>query len=279
METINLAPTARQRIIQPYIDQKIPHEVRTTPVSGVMQLRGQVVASNDGIGWLVFKPQTVKFFRKGDGDVTPYGAANVEATDAESNLQRSGSTDGARDMAIEGLQISPNGRLVSFAAADLDNFGTDPTNEDVLAALSGTDLLVDPFGLIIPPQLQSPFLLEDAIFQNLMSLSTVRIELDTSRPFKLGLAKLYPGMAGESMLHSPGLPHVDNAFGFSEGIVWHRDGKSDSDLKLVLELHRNVVIPLSQVTFPGGSATLPAFVFQRIAIDVLGVSVTELGTN
>jgi hypothetical protein len=280
MPDIKLAKTARDKILEPYEEGKIPYEFRTTPISAVAQMRGEVVATNDGIGWCLFRPQAVKFFRKGDGDTTVFGSVNnSDVTDAESNLQRAGSTDGARDMAIEGLQISPNGIVTQFAEADLDNFGTDPTDANVLAALRGQSMLLDPFGVVLPAQLQSPFLLESAIFQSLMQLSTVRIELDTSRPYKLGLASLYPGMSGQSMLRSNGLPATNNLFGFPEGILWKRDGKSDSDLKLIVELHRPVLVALSQVTFPGGSATLPANVYQRIAVDIIGVSVTELGDN
>jgi hypothetical protein len=278
MPEIKLAQTARDKILAPYEDSKTPYEFRTTPISAVMQFKGTVVATNDNTGWLVFQPQLVKFFRKGDGDSTVFGSATSDVTDAESNLQRGGSTDGARDMAIEGLQISPNGILTNLGAG-AGNFGTDPTDTDVLDALAGRAMLVDPFGVVTPAQLQSPFLLESCIFQSLMQLSTVRIELDTSRPYKLGVAALYPGMSGQSMLRSNGLPATNNLFGFPEGIMWKRDGKSDSDLKLILELHRKIVVPLSGVTLPGGSATIPIEVFQRVAVDIIGVSVTELGDN
>ena len=283
-ETVNLAMTAREKILKPYVDGLIPHEFRTTPVSSVSQFEGVVVAQpgSTTVAWLKFLPQTVKFFRKGDGDQIKVGALETDCTDAESNLQKGGSTDGARDMAIEGLQVSSAATILKYYAhgATPTGFGTAPTDEVVVAALAGEGHIVDPFGLIVPAQLQSPYLLEDALFTRLMQLSTIRIELDTSRPFKLGLAQLYPGSAGQSMLKSTGVPDANNAFMFKEGLLWKRDGRSDSDLKMVVELHRPIVMPISLVTLPGGqAATAPTHVYQRIMVDLLGVSVSELGDN
>ena len=281
-EVVKLAQTAREKILQPYIDGVIPHEFRTTPVSSVAQFEGNVVDATATMAWVKFLPQTVKFFRKGDGDQIKFGALETDCTDAESNLQKGGSTDGARDMAIEGLQVSSAATILKYFAHGVTptGFGTAPSDEVVRAALWGEGHIVDPFGLVVPPQLQSPYLLEDALFTRLMQLSTIRIELDTSRPFKLGLAQLYPGAAGQSMLKATGVPDAGNTFRFPEGLLWKRDGKSDSDLKMVVELHRPIVMPISLVTLPGGQAvSTPTNVYQRIMVDLLGVSVSELGDN
>jgi hypothetical protein len=283
-EVVNLAMTAREKIVKPYVDGLIPHEFRTTPVSSVGQLEGTVVSGGAGAtyAWVKFLPQVIKLFRKGEGDRLRLGALETDCTDAESNLQKGGSTDGARDMAIEGLQISGAGTIVKYFAHGVapTGFGVAPTDETVIAALAGEAHICDPFGLVVPPQLQSPYLLEDSLFTRLMQLSTVRIELDTSRPFKLGLCQLYPGASGQSMLKSTGIPDASNQFLFKEGLLWKRDGKSDSDLKMVIELHRPVIMPISLVTLPGGAAvTAPTAVYQRIMVDLLGVSVSELGDN
>lgn len=281
MPEIVLAQTAREKILQPYIDAKIPHEFRSTPISSVSQFKADYVSNTSNgtsFGFLYFAPQKVRFFRKGDGDQIDFGSIKVDSTEAESNLQRGGSTDGARDMAIEGIQITSLGALTKMA--EPFGFGQNPTHEGVVRALQGAAVLCDPFSLIVPSQLQSPFLLEDALFRALMSVSSLSLELDTSRPFKLGGARLYPGSAGQTMLHASGLPDASNVFPIKEGILWKRDGKSDSDLKLTLELHREVVVPITNVTPPGGNTPIPpANVYQRVAIDLLGVSVSELGDN
>lgn len=281
MTEIKLGMTARDKIKAPFIAAGKDFEFRTTPVSIAGQLRGDVTAGANGVDFLVFAPQTVKLARKGIGDEAAYGRTNSDATEAETNLQRGGSTDGARDMAIEGIQISSLGCLVNYTdGGAVSGWGTAPTQEAVVRALAGQAAIVDPFGLIVPPQLQSPYLLEDALFVSLMRLSAVELKLDTSRPFNLGCARLFPGSAGASMLHSNGDPMVSNTFVFPEGILWQRDGKADSDLSLTLTLHREVVVPLNSVTLPGGAAVTPLKnVYQRIGIDLTGVSVSELAVN
>lgn len=283
MPEINLSMTAREKLVKPYLDRNEPHEFRTTPVSVTGQFVANVVAGANGICWAVFAKQTVKVGRKGMGDDIAYGRTLSEAQASDTNLQRGGSTDGARDMAIEGIQISGLGSLVDYygeATPAAPLWGTAPTNETIVAALQGTEALIDPFGLVVPAQLQSPYLLEDTLYQSLMARTSVELVLDTSRPFRLGCARLFPGSAGASMLKSSGLPEVANSFLFKEGILWQRDGQADSDLVVNMTLDRPLVLAMSQVTFPGGNAVAtPLHVYQRFAIDLLGVSVSPLAVN
>lgn len=285
MPTVNLAPTAREKIVAPYIERGQPHEFRSTPVSVAGQMRADIVAHSASIAFVVFAPQEVKLARKGIGDDIQYGRTNSEATEAETNLQKGGSTDGARDMAIEGIQLSGLGTLLDYYGGGTrlgwgEGGGAAPDNERVVRALNGESMLVDPFGLVVPPQLQSPYLLEDTLFVNLMRLTSLELKLDTSRPFNMGCARLFPGSAGASLLRSTGEPLNSNVFSFPEGILWQRDGKADSDLAITLKLQRELVMPISPVTLPGGSApTIPLHVYQRIGVDLLGVSVSELAVN
>lgn len=285
MPEVKLSMTARDRIVKPYLDNGTPHEFRTTPVSVSGQLKGTVVDAEaaSGFAFLKFSPQVVKLARKGIGDSLLIGRLETDATEAETNLQRGGSTDGARDMAIEGLQISPMGLLLNYYTdGNITGFGAGlaPADADVVAALNGKAHICDPFGVVTPPQLQSPYLLEEAVFTSLMKLCTAELKLDTSRPFNLGSCTNYPGAAGTSALRANGLPEVRNQFIFEEGILWQRDGEADSDLTLVIELHRPLIVPISLVTLPGGAiATAPVEVYQRIGVNVLGVSVSELAVN
>ena len=280
MPEIVLAKTARQRILERYESGSIEHEFRTTPISSSAQFRGDVVNVANGVGFLVIRPQTLKFFRKGEGDQLEFGAGYSDATDAETNLQKSGSTDGARDMSIEGLTYQAAGVLVKYYEPDeqITGFGTAPTNEQVLAALRGQGVICDPFGLVTPPQLQSPYLLEDAIFQQVLKLSTIELQLDTSRPYKLGGADLCPASAGTSYLR--GSSSHSATYEFPEGILWQRDGLADSDLKVQVELHRDIVVPLSLVTLPGGANPQALkSVYLQTRLRLHGVSISELGQN
>lgn len=283
MPEIKLAKTARDKILEQYEDSATEYEFRTTPIVSVGQLVGEVVNADavNKIAWLKFKPQKVVLFRAGDGDKIAYGAVDVAASDVETNLQKGGSTDGARDMAIEGLSLGSAGVIAQYfaAGAPIVGFGTAPTDDDVKAALYGKGTLCDPFGVCVPPQLQSPYLLEDLVYQEIINKSTVEIITDTSRPYKVGGADLMPGSAGQSFRRASGNPDTGNVFAFSEGIVWNRDSKPDSDLKVIFELHRTIVIPLSLATPPGGTVMAPTNVFQRVRMRLHGVSVSDLGNN
>ena len=284
MPEVQLSKTARDKILEPYEIAGEDHEYRTTPITSANQLVGEVVNvyAAGKMAWLKIKPQKVVFFRAGDGDSVPYGPDKVTATDAETNLQKGGSTDGARDMAIEGFGLSSGGTLIKYYEDNdaVTGFGVAPTDDDVVAALKGKARICDPFGLIVPPQIQSPYLLEDALFQEVIRLSTVEITTDSSKPFKMGLADMFPGAAGASHLRSNGNADASNVFRFPEGILWNRDSRQDSDLKVTLELHRPIIIPISTVILPGGqSETAPKRIYQRITARLFGVAVGDLGNN
>lgn len=283
MPEVNLAKTARDKILEPYEAAGEDHEYRTTPITSANQLVGDVVNVYlaASMAWLKLKPQKIVFFRQGDGDQVQYGPDKVTATEAETNLQKGGSTDGARDMAIEGLGLSSAGSLLKYYedADAVTGFGVAPTDEDVVAALKGHARICDPFGLVTPPQLQSPYLLEEAIFQEIIRLSTIEITTDSSKPFKMGLADMFPGPAGSSHLRSNGNADASNVFRFPEGIIWNRDSRQDSDLKVTLELHRPIIVPISLVTLPGGAVTAPKKFYQRVAMRLFGVAVGDLGNN
>ena len=280
---IKLAKTARDKILEQYENGAQEYEFRTTPIMSVAQLQGDVVNVDtvNKIAYLKFKPQKVTFFRQGDGDQLNYGATKVNSTEAETNLQKGGSTDGARDMAIEGISLGSAGNIVQYFddGAAIVGFGTAPTDEDVKAALYGQGQLCDPFGLVVPSQLQSPYLLEDMLFQEIVNKSTVEIQTDTSRPYQVGGADLMPGAAGSSFKRANGNPDTGNVFAFPEGILWQRDGKSDSDIKVVFELHRTLIVPISLVTPPGGTVLSPKKVWQRLRMRLHGMSVSDLGNN
>lgn len=287
-EPVKLAKTARDRMLEPYEASGTEHEFRTTPILSVNQLRGEVVnyyaASGAPVAFVKFMPQKVAFFRTGDDESCEYGSGKVPASEAETNLQKGGSTDGARSMAIEGIAIASNGTLIKYIedadAATALGWGQAPTDDTLLAALRGNERICDPFGVLVPAQLQSPYLLEDALFQDILRLSTIELTTDSSKPFKMGLAAMFPGFAGSSYLRSNGQPAHGNVFRFPEGISWNKDGERDSDLKVVLELHRPIVLPISVVTPPGGAVPVaPKKVFQRVAMTLHGMSIGDLGSN
>jgi hypothetical protein len=280
MPEIKIGKTARDRILEPYESTGQDYEFRSTPISSVNQFVGNVVDVANGAAFLVFDAQELVYFRTGLGERIDFGAASVPASDAETNLQKGGSTDGARDMAVEGITFQQQANCVTFfsGATALSGFGTNPSDPRVISALRGNGVICDPFGLIVPPQLQSPYLLEEAVFQQIIKHSTISVELDTSRPFKLGGADLCPASTGNSSLRaSAGAGLV---FKFDEGIAWMRDSKPDSDMNVRVKLHRPVVVPISLTTFPGGNAvTAPTTVYLRALMRLHGVSVTALASN
>jgi hypothetical protein len=273
--------TAREKLIADYATTGQDMRLRTTPLHAVAQFRGTVVDAQtaNSVAMLKFQPQEVSFFKAGRGDRVELGPENTKVSGAESNLQKAGSTNGANSMAIEGLSFQRVGYRTVYPTGTT-GWGTAPTDADTLKAMLGTNVVVDPFGLITPAQLQSPFMLQDAIFQSLIKHASVTIHLDTSNDYELGLLDLLPCSNASSYLDANGVPSKESRFELSEGIVWNADGEPDSDLELIVKLHRTIMVPISLVTMPGGIAPVaPTDVYVVAMARLHGLSVGPTGEN
>lgn len=276
-----LQPSARDLLAEQYEASQKDYRIRTTPYHSVGQFIGEVVDVQvaESVAFLKFAPQEVSFFATGRSDRIDLADETLRALFSETNLQKANSTNGPEDMAIEGLSFQ---RISYRAQYETHSAGWGAALVDVGSqrAMLGRAPVVDPFGIITPPQLQSPFMLQDAIFQGLIKHSSVELRFDTSKSFELGLLDLLPCSNASSYLDANGAPSKESRFTLNEGLLWQRDGEPDSDLEMLVTLQRELVVPLSLVTMPGGNAAVAPRRVYCVAMGRLhGVSFGFAGVN
>jgi hypothetical protein len=242
-----LFETQRSKVIrafqaagQPFIAGTKPYESTQTLVGGVVNVLG--VAPNQ-IAFLVFPQQTTEFFSYGVGDaVLGFGAAVQPrpANDADTNLAKGRSTNGAEDFVIEGISLT-------CRAVRMSTLVPVPGVVDlaVAAAFRGELNYFDPGSLFAPPQLYSPFNLEDAIPQAVIPQCSIELEWDRERVIKVGTLEEFPEGGGKSYLRSNGEPSSANRYRIPEGYLWRRDGQPDSEFVARATLRNPIVIPLN----------------------------------
>lgn len=274
--------TKREEVLAAYEGEGVPYEVNTKPYHSTMTLRGEVVTVNAAqqYAFLVFGRQTLEFFSYGVGEFITLGSFQRRATDADTNLAKSKSTNGASDVVIEGLGFSSRGVRVTDAnlsAAPQEPFlsGALSTNPDVLAMIRGERPVVDPGSLYAPPQVYSPFNLEDAIFNGVLGYLSCEIEWDRKRTEKLGAIDIMPQGGARSLLRSNGMPDSKNRWCVEEGYVWRRDGQPDSELVVRVRLEEAVIVPivLNQDPATGGEIVVPAWVDLDVVARLYGLEV------
>lgn len=273
--------TARDIILQQAEETGQPYVVRTSPLHSVAQFLGVVMDAQvaAGVAAVVFEPQEVSFFDFGMGQKIPLGPSDIKAEMSETNLDKARSTNGATSMAIEGLSFSRVGYRCQYASGTA-GWGVAPVSDALKAAMLGEAVVVDPFGIITPPELQSPFQLQDSLLQSLIKVASVSIDLDTSRPYDLGLLDVMPCSNGTSYLNANGVPSKESRFDIPEGILWSPDGKADADIRVRVKLHRRVVMPIHLVTLPGGqAATAPTNVHVVTMLRLHGLSTGPIARN
>lgn len=250
MEPIFL--TQRNRLLNAYKKAQQTIVAHTIPYHSTGVLRGQVVENNTsvapGVAFLKFAAnQQIVFFGYGVGDQVQLGGAGgfQTATEAETNLGKAASTNGAQDFIIEGVGFHCRGQRNQFAegAAPVTNV----TDLGVLNALRGNSPIYDPAAIVMPPQVQSPFNLENGIFQALLGQASVEFLFDRQRIEKIGTLDLLPQAGAQSYLRANGTPESSNRYRIPEGYLWRKDGMSDSDLTVTITLRRDLIVPINRV--------------------------------
>ena len=216
------------------------------------------------------------------------------ATEAETNLGKAKSTNGAQDFVIEGVGFHCRGMTmllpqttaqiptggVLFAAADYLDAGQS-IDPDVLASFSGIAPIVDPGGIVAPPQMQSPFNLEQAMFQGLMGYMSLEFEWDRRRTEKITVTDLLTQAGGSSYLRSNGEPSSKNRYNIDEGYLWRRDGETDSEFIAKVRLQRPIVIPIDIPTTPenGAQYVTPALIGLEVTMRLFGLTLAMQSSN
>ena len=268
-----LFKTVRSKVLEAYSEANTPFVCNTLPYHSTRQLVASVEGNVGDVAFAVFAAgQELRFFSYGMGDPLVLGANQSQARMSDTNLAKSSSTNGASDFIIEGFAMHARGVRVSYP--DAAGWGSPPTGNVALANV-GSMNIYDPAAIFAPPQVQSPFNLEDGLLQHLAPLVSVKAEWDQSRTLALGTLDLLPRGGGGSMLRANGLPTSENRFRVPEGLIWRRDGQPDSEFAFVAKLERDLLVPISLVVLPGGSvADVPSAIYVEIVCRLYGLSVT-----
>jgi len=282
--------TRRAQLIKKY-DAQVPTKgnyiVSTKPYVSTLSLEWDIVDANVASQYayaVARKGQTLDFFSYGIGDQLLLGPAgsSKKATDADTNISKSKQTNGNSDFVVEGLSLNSRGpRYVDAGLTVAPNLVPFPppfpaagfvSDPDVIAALGGGRLLPDPASIVTPPQVYSPFNLENAMLQAVLGSCSVQLNWDEDRIEKLGpLVRLAQG-GGGSQLRANGMPLTSNIFRVEEGYLWARVGEQDAELVVRVQLQESVVMCITLNNNPADDAQViaPKQIFQDWQLSLHG---------
>jgi hypothetical protein len=290
--------TKREEALAAYEAMGKPFIARAQPYHSVQFLQFDCVsfdaAPSPGVGYMIARAgQELNFFSYGVGDRIQLGTTQVQlnATESETTLTKGKSTQGGADFVIEGLGLSHRGTRMAWSGAMLTHLLTTTTDSGVEGnsatgqggVFDGTKMIMDPAALITPPQVFSPFNMEDALLQALLPVLRINFEIDGAQSVlaKLGPADIMPQAGASSYLRSNGVPSTDNRFKIPEGILWRRDGETDSELVVKARLDRDIIVPATGVVSPFDGATLlfPDFVVVDLSMRLYGLELRLPSAN
>jgi hypothetical protein len=276
-----LFSTQRTKLIEAYKKAGQSFQATTKPYKSTRSLvwTAGFLAAADHWGILhCAKGQKLEFFNYGIGDDISAGGVTKRATESDTNVVKGSSTNGAEDFVIEGFSATARGTRMRVT-------GNGPAVTGGLAdVLAGKGILLDPAALVTPPQVSSPFNLENTLYSAVAPYLAMEIMFDRKRIEKIyNLDELAEG-GGKSYLRANGEPRSDNRARSPEGYLWRRDGQPDSELVVTLTLTEDVAVPINLVTIPStelGAAT--DVTFSDILVDIMirahGISVNLPSKN
>ena len=279
-----LFKTQRQRVLDLYAKAGQPFIASTQPYHSTRAIRFEIVEEDytNGIAWAVAAAnQTLDFFTYGVGDrIVLANANNFQATEAETNLAKGKSTNGASDYVIEGVGLHSRAMLVEYASGS-SPLAVTPTNQCVIDAVTGQTPIIDPAAIIMPPQGQSPANLEEPLFQAITPFLSLEFEWDRKRVEKLGVCDILPQAGAASYLRTNGEPRSDNRYQIPEGYVWRRDGEPDGEFAARVRLQRCIACPINLRALVSSATTFkgPEDIHLELVIRLYGLEVQLPSSN
>lgn len=279
--------TQRERLLEAYKDAKQSVIAHTIPYHSTGVIRFDVVsgsvATPPGNAFAIARrAQLVSFFGYGVGEQCDLGGTAVtRATEAETNLAKGRSTNGAQDYVIEGIGFHNRGTRVLYSGASLAAVQALSADAGVLAAFTGDSAIFDPAALLVPPQAQSPFNLEQALFQSVIPYCSFDLLFDRKRVEKIGTMDLMPQAGAQSYLRANGSPESANRYKIPEGYLWRKDGLPDCELEANLQLQRDIIIPLNGCATWADPAVniIPTTIWLEVVIRLYGLAVDLPSAN
>lgn len=278
--------TQREKLLDAYGVEGEDYILSTMPYHSAASLEFEVVEGdvNQGVAIAVArKGQEINFFDFGRNQRITMGAdAQHKVTRADTNLTKANSTNGASDFVIEGIGLSCRAARIRYETNEFDwpISGSTPTDTDVLNALAGKAPVIDSASLFMPPQVQSPFNLENAPFQAALPFMSLLLNFDENTIKPLGTLDMLPQAGAASYLRANGEPSAENVFRIDEGYVWRREGQTDGEFYASVKTEEPLVMPIT-LCHPPGSTTevIPDSIYLDIVMRVFGIEVEGVSQN
>ena len=258
-----LFATQRRIMYDSYAAAGQPFSASTKPYKSTVSFGGAVVnnVAAVGVSFLVFPVQRREWFSYKLGDPVPGNEllpTYRTALESDTNISKPRTTNGAEDFVVEGMSASCRNTRLQYAAGSIPAAITDI---NVLGALEGLVSMLDPGSLVSPPQVNSPFNLEQAIYRAIAPHIAVEFEWDRSKVVKIGTLEQIPEGAANSYLRTSGSPDTNDRYRIPEGYLWRREGQPDCEFITRATLVEPVVIPLLNIQLPSSVTAVTAVPF------------------
>jgi hypothetical protein len=274
-----LFATQRRSILEAYQKAGQAFSASTKPYKSTVafSFQGANTITASSVRWLIARPgQRFEWFGYKIADQVPGdppAGGYRPATEADTNLSKARTTNGAEDFVIEGISASCRSVRLSYATADggagnATALGADLTDSDVILAVNGRAPIMDPGALYAPPQVQSPFNLENALYRALSPHIAVEFEWDRNKVVKIGTLEQIPEGGANSYLRASGEPSTNDRYRVPEGYLWRREGQPDSEFIPRGTVTEPVCLPILSVSLPS-SVTVAVATVGRVWLDVL----------
>jgi hypothetical protein len=235
--------------------------------------------------------QELRFFSYaiGEGVTDKLSGRSFNAPGSWTNQGKASETNGATDMVIEGISCTYRPARFLYEAAQIVVV-PQPANASVRSMYLGIGsassdlvppLVGDPAALASPPQVGSPFNLEQVFASVISQALSVSFQWDREKTDFIGTLEEIPTGSASSYLRASGEPRTDNRYKIPEGYAWRKAGQPDSTFNAVVRLEESVVIPISLVPLFGSAA--PPVLPSKIAVDIImrlhGLNVRKPSVN
>jgi hypothetical protein len=254
--------TQRSKVLEAYAAAGQPFSASTKPYKSTVSFQFHTSEATSGAGtyWMIASlGQTLEWFSYKLNDPVPDNSSLVGyrvANEADTNISKARTTNGAEDFIIEAMSASCRGIRTSIGAAAIATGLT--INGDALDSLQGLLPIYDPASIYMSPQIQSPFNLQNGIYRTLAPYVSIEFEWDRSRIAKIGTLEQIPEGGANSYLNASGEPSTNDRYRIPEGYIWRREGEPDSEFIVRGILQDTIAIPMLTVAAPG-LTTAPVF--------------------
>lgn len=270
--------TQRRKILEAYKAANEPFSASTKPYKSTVGFvySGTNTIAASSVRWLVARTgQRAEWFGYKIADPVPQNplpaAGYRVATEADTNLSKARTTNGAEDFVIEGMSASCRSTRISYNTADggaSSVAGSDIGDADVNSCFNGGEPILDPAALYAPPQVHSPFNLENALYRAISPHIAVEFEWDRNKVVKMGTLEQIPEGAANTYLRASGEPSTNDRYRIPEGYLWRREGQPDSEFIVRGTLTEPVCVPILSISLPS-SVTPAVATIGRVWLDIV----------